>query len=187
MRRALVVVLALAPACSSPRGSGPYTTAAEGARHTARAEQLSRQAADLMETDLAGAERLLREALSADLFFGPAHNNLGVVFLKQGKRYEAAAEFEWARKLMPGHPDPRVNLAMTLEEAGKADEALASYSAALEVFSGYLPAVQGVARLLVRSGKHDERLADWLEQIVAQSAEPEWRDWARQVLASDGG
>ena len=179
-----VVVLALAAACSSPRSSGPYTTAAEGARHTARAEQLSRQAADLMEVDLEGAERLLREALSADLFFGPAHNNLGVVFLKQGKRYEAAAEFEWARKLMPGHPDPRVNLAMTLEEAGKAEEALASYSAALEVYAGYLPAVQGIARLTVRSGRHDERLAEWLEQIAERNEDPAWRDWAREEIAS---
>ena len=181
MKWVLVAVLGLSVACSSPRAAGPYATVAAGARHTARAEQLSRQAADLMETDLAGAERLLREALSADLFFGPAHNNLGVVFLKQGKRYEAAAEFEWARKLMPGHPDPRVNLAMTLEDAGKADEALASYSAALEVYAGYLPAVQGVARLLVRSGKHDERLEGWLQVVAERSDDPAWRSWAQEA------
>ena len=183
MKWVLVAVLGLSVACSSPRAAGPYATVAAGARHTARAEQLSRQAADLMETDLAGAERLLREALSADLFFGPAHNNLGVVFLKQGKRYEAAAEFEWARKLMPGHPDPRVNLAMTLEEAGKAEEAVASYSAALEVYAGYLPAVQGIARLTVRSGGYDEGLDGWLEQIVEQSADAAWRDWARSQMS----
>ncbi len=40
------------------------------------------------------------------------------MFLGQRKLYEAANEFEWAKKLLPGHPDPRVNLARTLEEAG---------------------------------------------------------------------
>jgi tetratricopeptide (TPR) repeat protein len=128
---------------------------------------------------------LLREALAADLFFGPAHNNLGVVFLKQGKRYEAAAEFEWARKLMPGHPDPRVNLAMTLEEAGKLDDAIASYSAALEVYPGYLPAVQGAARVALRAGRSDERIPEWLQAIAEQSDDPMWRDWARQELARE--
>jgi tetratricopeptide (TPR) repeat protein len=133
-----------------------------------------------METDLAGAERLLREALAADLFFGPAHNNLGVLFLKQGKRYEAANEFEWAKKLMPAHPDPRVNLAMTLEEAGRVDDAIASYTAALEVYPGYLPAVQGIARVSVRAGREDDRLRGWLDSIVLQSREDAWREWARR-------
>jgi tetratricopeptide (TPR) repeat protein len=136
-----------------------------------------------METDLSGAERLLREALAADLFFGPAHNNLGVVFLKQGKRYEAANEFEWAKKLMPAHPDPRVNLAMTLEEAGRVEDAIASYTAALEVYPGYLPAVQGIARLTVRSGGHDERLGSWLDAIAEQSNDPAWRSWATLELS----
>lgn len=40
-----------------------------------------------------------------------------------GWLHKAASEFEWARKLMPGYPDPRLNLAMTLEEAGRIDEA----------------------------------------------------------------
>jgi Tfp pilus assembly protein PilF len=176
--------MALLAACGSTKTSGPYAPPSELSRETAKAEILSRQAADLMETDLAGAERLLREALVADLFFGPAHNNLGVVFLKQGKRYEAAAEFEWARKLMPGHPDPRVNLAMTLEEAGKHDQALASYSAALEVYPGYLPAVQGMARLTIRADLHDERLLGWLGQIAEQSDDLAWRSWATKQMAA---
>lgn len=63
-----------------------------------------------MGRDIAKAERLFRSALAADPYCGPAHNDLGVVYLKGGQLYEAAAEFDWARKLMPGHPDPRLNL-----------------------------------------------------------------------------
>jgi tetratricopeptide (TPR) repeat protein len=79
---------------------------------------------------------------------------------------------------MPGHPDPRVNLALTLEMAGKVDEALASYGAALEVYPDYLPAIEGIARLTVRSGKMDERLAGWLDAIAMRSDSSQWRDWA---------
>jgi tetratricopeptide (TPR) repeat protein len=174
----LAVALAIAPAGCRSAAPGPYATPSEVSRSTVEAEALSRKGADLVEEDQARAELILREALSKDLYFGPAHNNLGVLYLKQQKLYEAANEFEWARKLMPGHPDPRVNLALTLEMAGKVEEALASYGAALEVYPEYLPAVQGIASLTVRTGKTDERLAGWLEAIAMRSESPEWKTWA---------
>src|SRR4030095_16586082 len=92
------------------------------------------------------------------LFFGPAHNNLGVVYLKAGKLYEAAGEFEWARKLMPGHPDPRMNLALTLEQAGQTDEAIQTYRTALEVYPGHIATIQALARLEETSGRASPRL-----------------------------
>jgi tetratricopeptide (TPR) repeat protein len=170
---ATAVVLA---GCRSAAPS-PYATPSEVSRSTVEAEALSRKGADLVSEDPDEAEALLRESLTKDLYFGPAHNNLGVLYLKQEKLYEAANEFEWARKLMPGHPDPRVNLALTLELAGRIDEALASYGAALEVYPEYLPAVQGIASLTVRAGRKDERLAGWL-QTIAMRSDPEWRAWS---------
>lgn len=165
-------------ACKSASGDGPYEASSEERRDTARALELNAQAADVLASDPQRAEELLREALTADLFCAPAHNNLGVVFLEHGKLYEAAGEFEWARKLLPGHPDPRVNLALVLETAGKTDEALASYEAALEVRPGYLPAIQGAASLAVRVGREDERLAGWLSVIASNSDTREWQSWA---------
>jgi len=165
-------------ACKSANGDGPYEASREERRDTARALELNSQAADVLGSDPRRAEELLREALTADLFCAPAHNNLGVVFLEQGKLYEAAGEFEWARKLLPGHPDPRVNLALVLETAGKTDEALASYEAALEVRPGYLPAIQGAASLAVREGREDERLAEWLAEIAMRGSSERWRLWA---------
>ncbi|MFN0007042.1 MAG: tetratricopeptide repeat protein [Planctomycetota bacterium] len=156
----------------------PYETPSEVSRSTVEAEALSRKGADLVGEDQREAEKILREALTRDLYYGPAHNNLGVLYLKQEKLYEAANEFEWARKLMPGHPDPRVNLALTLEMAGKVEEALASYGAALEVYPEYLPAVQGIASLTLKAGKKDERLSGWLDTIAMRSESPKWREWA---------
>ncbi len=175
----LLLALVLAGCATTP--VGPYSPPTEEERDTTRAERLSREAADLIPDDLEHAEQLLREALTADLFHGPAHNNLGVVFLKQEKLYEAAQEFEWAKKLMPGSPDPRVNLALVMEAAGKTDEALNGYASALEVRSEYLPAMQGMARLLVRE-RSDNRLGPMLDEIVLRSSDAAWRDWAALEL-----
>ncbi|MCP4003690.1 MAG: hypothetical protein GY725_05795 [bacterium] len=181
MRAALLVfVLAVGCASSPP---GPYTTPAEVERDTQRAEQLTRQAADLIISNPVAAEELLREALTADIFHGQAHNNLGVIFLRREEFYEAAHEFEWARKLLPGHPDPRVNLALTLDHAGRENDAFDAYETALEVAPGYLPAIQGIARLTVRTGRDDARLPTWLDEIVLAGEDESWRNWARRMAS----
>ena len=38
---------------------------------------------------------------------------------------------------MPGHPDLRMDLALTLEQAGKTDQAIQTYKTALEVWPGH--------------------------------------------------
>jgi tetratricopeptide (TPR) repeat protein len=179
MREGLAAIILMASSCRAP-GTGPYAPAGEPDRDTARAQGLSRQAADLLSDDPDRAEALLREALTADLFFGPAHNNLGVLHLQAGRLYEAAGEFEWARKLMPGHPDPRMNLALTLERAGQADEAIQAYEAALEVYPGHVPTLQAMARLCVASGRDDPRLEGWMHVIALQGETEAWRSWARR-------
>lgn len=174
------VVVALVTSLAGCKSAvpSPYQTPSGVSRSTVEAEALSREGADLVQADPGKAETLFCKALTKDLYFGPAHNNLGVLYLKQQKLYEAANEFEWARKLMPGHPDPRVNLALTLEMAGKVEDALASYGAALEVYPDYLPAVQGIASLTIRAGREDDRLEKWLETIAMRGDPGEWRAWA---------
>lgn len=162
---------------------GPYSPLTEDSRQTAKAEKLNQQAADLMVDDPEKAEKLLRDALTADLYHGPSHNNLGILYLKQGKLYDAANEFEWARKLMPGHPDPRMNLAFTLESAGRVDEALQMYATALEVYPDHIPTVQALARLQVRAKKTDDRTERFLKEIALKGETEEWRVWARKQMA----
>lgn len=180
MKCAIGLVVLLVGACRSVASSGPYATPSEAARDTAKAERITREAAELIATEPAKAEALLREALTADIFHGPAHNNLGVLFLGQGKRYEAAQEFEWAKKLLPGHPDPRVNLALCFEEAGRFDEALEQYASAIEAYPGYVPAMQGAASLVLRTGKQDARLELWLSEIAMRGESVSWREWAER-------
>ena len=185
MTRIVLAVLVLLTGCAA-RPAGPYQPMTESARDPRRADELNSKAAALMRSDSAKAEALLRDALTADLYHGAAHNNLGVLYLEQGQLFEAASEFEWARKLMPGHPDPRLNLALTLERAGRTDEALAAYGAALEVYPEHLPSMQGLARLQVRAQRTDGRTPGLLREIAMRGESPDWREWAQQQLARQG-
>lgn len=179
MKAACAIVLALAWGCASDKAAGPYATPSVALRNSIEAESLNREAAGLLQSDPMRAEALLREALGKDLFFGPAHNNLGVLHLQRGELYEAAAEFEWARKLLPGHPDPRINLAITLERAGRAGEAIDAYKAALEVQPGSVVAMQGAAVIAVREGRAEPALDGWLREIALAGESAQWREWAR--------
>lgn len=143
------------------------------------ARDLHAKASAILSSSPVEAESLLRAAISTDLYHGPSHNNLGVLLLQQGKLYEAAEEFEWARKLMPGHPDPRVNLAMTLERAGKTNDALMAYDAALDVFPNYLPALQGKAMIHVTTRQFDESTQGMLSEIALRG-NTDWREWAQR-------
>src|SRR5262245_32785979 len=78
------------------------TIAKDPRRDSERARELNAQALEQMQRDkLDEAERTLKKALSADVTFGPAHNNLGKVYFDQNKLYLAAWEFQYAAKLMP--------------------------------------------------------------------------------------
>ena len=184
---ALVALTLLLGACrSQPAPDGPYQPVSENLRSALIAEERNLEAADLIYTEPEEAERLLREALTADIYYGPAHNNLGVLYLEQGKLFEAANEFEWARKLMPGAPDPRMNLALTLEVAGRVTDAIEEYEAALEVSPEHVPTMQAMARLLMQRDREDERLKGLIESIAMRGETEAWRDWARNEGGNRG-
>lgn len=152
------------------------------ARNQQLAAELTEKATAFIVSDPDKALQLLREAVEADLFHGPAHNNIGVLLLERGQLYEAAEEFDWARRLMPGHPDPRINLGISLERGGRVDDALEAYASALEVYPEHLPSMQALVRLQVRAGVHDAQTRDLLHQVVQRGDEP-WRKWARSQIA----
>lgn len=174
----VLIVSVLLSACGSLRSSA-YKPAATSTRDTVRAQKLNQHAADFIDSDPNSAEELLLEALSFDLFFGPAHNNLGVIYLKRGELYSAASEFEWARKLMPGHPDPRINLALTLEKAGQTDDAADSYRAALEMAPLSVDAMTGLARLQITATDISGETVELLRKIERSSDDEVLRHWAR--------
>jgi Flp pilus assembly protein TadD len=91
----------------------------------------------------------------------------------------SCARFTWAKKLLPGHPDPRMNLALTLERAGRTDDALATYATALEVYPDHIPTIEAMALLQLRAEKTDDRTAKMLSDIELRGESERWREWAR--------
>lgn len=177
----LLALVSLLIGCGSRR-AGPYQPMDESTRDPRTADDLNAQAAAILVSDPAKAERLLRDALTADLFSGAAHNNLGVILLRQGRLYAAAAEFEWALKLIPGSADPRMNLALTLEKAGRTTDALEAYGSALSASPEHVATMQALARLQVRSDRRDESTGRLLAEIAMRGETPSWRDWARRQM-----
>jgi tetratricopeptide (TPR) repeat protein len=180
---AAAALLALAPAGCASRGARPYDPQREADRDSGAAERLTREAARVMDKDPDKAEALLRKALGADLFFAPAHNDLAALYLRSGLLFEAASEAQWAAKLLPKHPDPRINLGLALERGGRVDDALAAYASALDAYPGHVPASQALARLQLRSGRADERTPALLDAVAMAGETPAWRRWAKVQAA----
>lgn len=148
-----------------------------------KAHGMALAALDVIDRDPAKAEELLQSALRADAFDGPAHNDLGVLYLRQSKLYEAATEFEQARKLMPGNPDPRLNLGLTFEKAGLYERAFGAYDAALEASPAHIRTIEAVASLTLRTGRTSDRLPGMLEDIALRGETDIWRSWAREQMS----
>ncbi|MBE3068811.1 MAG: tetratricopeptide repeat protein, partial [Planctomycetes bacterium] len=131
---ALVLAAACAAGCRSqaPRSVEYQTLAQDPNRDTETARRENGRALALIEQgQLEEAEKALKAALAADLFFGPAHNNLAVVYQKREQYYLAAWEFQYAAKLMPYSPEPRANLGLVYEAVGRTAEAESWFDKAL--------------------------------------------------------
>lgn len=173
--------------CARWRDDGPraYTTvAADGSRNPDKASQDCARATKFFDKgQLDKAEAALQEALIADVTYAPAHNNLGLVYLQQGKLYLAAWEFEYARRLMPDSADVVHNLGMVYEAAGREQQAIDSYSMALSMDQGNPQYAGSLARALIRADQDPKQAAALLRDVALRHPQPEWASWAKETLA----
>lgn len=183
----LLGMLLFLPACQANRsffGSKEVRNASDPGRDTHLAGLHNAAALQLIHGgNFHQAEIELRKALDADLFFGPAHNNMGIVYYNTKRYYEAAWEFEYAMKLMPGKAEPRNNLGMVFEAALKLNDAAEWYEKALAIEPEAVHIKANLARVYLKDNRHDPRTRDLLETIVAEDARPEWTQWARDQLS----
>ena len=168
------------------RGHRPeYRTVSELAdRNSLVAEQLNwRGLIAIREGDLDEAERLFRRALAEDLYYAPAHNNLGLVLVQTKRHYEAAWEFDYAGKLVPRALEPRGNLGLLYENVGQLDRARLEYEAALEIEPENLVTMRHLARVMIKTDRHDDRLRTLLEKLLRVPGDTQWDAWVRgQVI-----
>jgi len=165
-----------------------YTTVdRSSARDTASARKHTLTAVKLIEEGkLDEAREELKSALAADLFHGPAHNNMGGVHLKQKRYYLAAWEFQYAAKLMPNQAEPRNNLGMVFETVGRLDEAQQWYDKALALEPEEVEIAANLARIHTRKSINNERTRELLAMVVMKDQRSEWVRWARGRLAMIG-
>jgi Flp pilus assembly protein TadD len=161
------------------------TVASDPTRNTQLAKEYNTIAIKaLKDGDIDEAERRLQDALASDVFFGPAHNNLGHVYFVQKKYYLAAWEFQYAAKLMPNNAEPKNNLAMVLEAAGKPADAVKYYKQALAIQPDNPELIANLARVYVKQKQNTPQTRELLNEIVLKDARSDWTCWASEQLAS---
>ncbi|QNN23154.1 tetratricopeptide repeat protein [Planctomycetales bacterium ZRK34] len=182
---ALMLMIAMIAGCkSTPQASNYETVPDMPARNAALAHQHNAEAlTHLKEGEYEKAEKLLKQALEADVTFGPGHNNLGKTYYLQKKYYLAAWEFQYAIKLMPHQPEPRNNLGLVMEAVGKLDEAVMQYAQAAEIEPDNPQILGNLARAHVRRGDRGEDTQALLSELIMRDTRPQWVAWAREKLA----
>ena len=115
-----------------------------------------------LQGDAAGAEKLLRESLTADSTYKPALNNLGIVLGSQGKDQQSLAVFQEAGS----SAQALNNLAFVQSQRGDVDLARQNYLKALD----FDPKLKPAAQALVEMQTHRKTL-----DRVARRANPAGR------------
>jgi Tfp pilus assembly protein PilF len=170
---------------TTPTSHHPYETISQDPRrNTDLAKQKNTLAiAQINQNKYPDAEKLLKEALDADVTYGPAHNNLGKVYFQEHQLYLAAWEFQYASKLMPDVPEPRNNLGLVLESVGKLDEAVGCYDEALKMGPDNAQFLGNDARARYRRGDRDGYLRSMLQDLLLRDTRSDWSAWAKEELA----
>lgn len=87
---------------------------------------------NVLKGHLGKAQLKFEEAIRVDPNFGPAYNNLGLVFFHQHDFFEAARAFEAASEKWPDSPEPWNNLGLVMESVVRPYDAMELYQQAYE-------------------------------------------------------
>src|SRR5688572_19929039 len=181
MTRSLLILLTVTALSAGCQSKSAIRASRQHNPELARREN-DRAVKLLADEKYADAEKSLQSALKADPTFGPARNNLGLVFYHTNRLYDAAWEFEHAIKLMPHQPEPRNNLGLVMERAGKLSVAADHYARARQMQPDNPQYIGNLARARVRRGDRDPETRALLEELVLKDSRPDWQDWARMTL-----
>ncbi len=203
MTRWILVVAVLAATLAAGCGDGSQTVATKVNYRTVRADPLRNTPAARRENQrglehlrndrLDEAEAAFQRALESDKTYGPAHNNLGKVYLRTFDYNAAKDEFQAAIEYMPNHPAPQNNLGLALEKAWVADrhlssidEAISCYEKAVALAPEKIEFAANLARALDRRGDRTDKLRNLLLRIVREDSRQHWQSWARMRLVQIG-
>ncbi|HUI95110.1 MAG TPA: tetratricopeptide repeat protein, partial [Xanthobacteraceae bacterium] len=91
--------------------------------------------------------------------YAEAHNNMGIVLQRQGKRAEAIAAYRDALAAQPGNAQAHFNLGVVLHDAGDLDAAATAYRHAIALRPDVADAHNNLGTVLQDQGRAAEALA----------------------------
>lgn len=180
----ILLLLSSLVGCQGPATQPGYQTVGRDPRRDSDAAAiLTQEGRQQLSCDkLDDAERTFKAALTADPFFGPAHNDLGIVYYRQKKFYYAAWEFQTAAGMMPSRGDPRNSLALVYEHVGRLDEAAKYFSEAVTLEPQESEFLGNYIRCRLRQGQRDGQTRSLLQKFLLLDQRPDWLGWARKEL-----
>jgi len=116
------------------------------------------------------SETLFRHALAVTVNNDVAENNLGIVFLGQGKLDEAISLLQSAVDLRPDNSPAHENLAKALLQKDRVADALVHYRKLLELQPDNMEVHNIVGTVLVQQGRVEEGVEEWQKVL---SVEPD--------------
>jgi Tfp pilus assembly protein PilF len=114
------------------------------------------------------SETLFRQALSVTANNDVAENNLGIVFLQQGKLDEAISLLQTAVDLRPDNSPAQENLAKALLQKGRVPEALVHYRKLVELQPDNFEVHNIVGTVLVQQHHIQEGVEEWQKVLIIQ-------------------
>ncbi|QQE12594.1 tetratricopeptide repeat protein [Planctomycetota bacterium] len=132
------------------------------------------------------AEILLKEALTEDMTYAPAHNNLGLVYYHLQQYNTAAWEFEYEVKLLDNASEPLNNLGMVYEAVGQYEKAHGYYERAYKADPNNVQIIGNYARNQVRQRKRNDGLRELLDETILREIRTDWIEWAKEQRAVIG-
>ena len=114
------------------------------------------------------SETLFRHALAVTANNDVAKNNLGIVFLGQGKVDEAISMLQTAVDLRPANSPAHENLAKALLQKGQVSEAIIHYRKLLELQPDNIEVHNIVGTVLTQQGRVREGVEEWQKVLAIQ-------------------
>lgn len=162
-------ITACAAHSTAPAPDDAAARRAEAMRLLAEAQK-AQNASKLTE-----AQDLYVEALKLEPSAGAGWNNLGLVFMKQGKALEAAEAFKQAADRLPADPRPYENLGLLYGERSHAEDSLKYYMMSLERDPNWLPSLRGMSLQTRKLGRADHTILDALDRAVMLENDAGWK------------
>jgi tetratricopeptide (TPR) repeat protein len=114
------------------------------------------------------SETLFRHALAVTANNDVAENNLGIVFLRQGKLDQAISLLQAAVDLRPDNSPAHENLAKALLQKGQVADALIHYRKLLKLQPDNIEVHNIVGTVLIQQGRIREGVEEWQKVLVIQ-------------------